>query len=172
VRALRLSGRPPEPGQRFPAELATRLAAAASKALTPTSNPERWLAVLEAAAVSPVRKAVQPEGLPSEADAAFLQSAGAARDKVPGVAALVPDGTRPRPGPPTRRARAAPKPPPVTAARTETATEPVAADAPPADAPPADAPPAEPREQRAEDSQGEVAQAPGEPDVAPSGRHP
>ena len=113
VRALRLSGRPPEPGLRFPAEVAARLAEAASKAMTPTSTADRWLAVLEAVTVSPVRKAVQPEGLPAGADAAFLRTAGAARDKVPAVAALLPEtaGAKPHSTPPPRRSRSVPPPP-------------------------------------------------------------
>ena len=112
VRALRLSGRPPEPGQRFPADVAASLAEAASKAMTPTSSAERWLAVLEAVTVSPVRRAVRPEGLPAGADAAFLEAAAAAREKVPAVGALLPEvmGRKATTGPAPRRARSAPPP--------------------------------------------------------------
>ena len=152
VRALRLSSRPPEPGQRFPAEVATRLAEAASKAMTPTSSGERWLAVLEAVAASPVRKAVRPEGLPTGTDAAFLEAAGAAREKVPAVAVLLPDVAdaktaaspsprRPRPAPPPPdRARRGDGPQP----RSEPPPEPLEAVEMPAERPTAEDRPAEP----------------------------
>src|SRR5206468_136515 len=66
VRALRISARPPEPGGRVPIEVATRLTDAAGAALAPDVAAERWSAVLEAVAASPVRNSVQPAGLPAE----------------------------------------------------------------------------------------------------------
>ncbi|MDQ4134543.1 MAG: hypothetical protein M3179_15385, partial [Actinomycetota bacterium] len=66
VRALRVSGRPPEPGQRFPADLGEQLSSAASAAMTTEVAPDRWAAVLDAVVSSPVRLSVRPEGLPTE----------------------------------------------------------------------------------------------------------
>ena len=57
VRALRLSSQPPKAGVPFPGALATRLAEATTASLQPTDGPDRWSAVLEAAAFSPVRTA-------------------------------------------------------------------------------------------------------------------
>src|SRR5207244_2000862 len=110
VRALRASGRPPEPGTTFPAELATRLTDAAGAAMAADVAPDRWAAVLEAVVSSPVRKTVQPQSLPSERDEALL---AAARQAAPRVPALVPllGIDRPavrasgRPGRPRRRGR-------------------------------------------------------------------
>jgi hypothetical protein len=65
VRALRLSSRPPDATTRFSAELATRLRDAASAALSPTTPPEQWLALLQALIESPVRRTVKPAGLPA-----------------------------------------------------------------------------------------------------------
>jgi hypothetical protein len=62
--ALRISARPPEPGTRCPAELAVRLAEAAGAAMAPDTEPAQWLALLEAALESPVRRTVKPGGLP------------------------------------------------------------------------------------------------------------
>lgn len=66
VRALKLSSQPPKAGARFPAELAGRLSAAASAALEIDAPADRWIAMLEAAAFSPVRsQLVAPECPPS-----------------------------------------------------------------------------------------------------------
>ncbi len=65
VRALRLSSRPPKAGVRFPTELGTRLAEAAGAALAADAAPDRWGAVLEAVAYSPVRASVTPAGYPA-----------------------------------------------------------------------------------------------------------
>ena len=67
VRALRLAARPPEPAARLDAALADRLRDAAGRALAPDAPAERWLALLEAVAASPVRRSVQPAGLPTDA---------------------------------------------------------------------------------------------------------
>ena len=60
VRALRLSSQPPKAGVPFPPDLALQLAAATSASLTSDAFPDRWIAVLEAAAFSPVRTQVIP----------------------------------------------------------------------------------------------------------------
>ena len=81
VRALRLSTRPPKAGARFPAALASRLTEAAGAALHATATTDRWVAVLEAIAFSPVRSSVVavsvPDPIPDDLKAAVARSAGA-----------------------------------------------------------------------------------------------
>jgi hypothetical protein len=129
VRALRLSTRPPKAGARFPAPLATRLAEAAGAALHATATPDRWVAVLEAIAFSPVRSSVVavsvPDPVPDELRVAVTRSAGA----LPQIAAQFgiepPSVTGPpkprRPVPPRRP----PKPPSSGAAKPAAPAEPV-----------------------------------------------
>jgi hypothetical protein len=64
IRALKLSSQPPKAGVRFPPELAKRLADATTASLTPDALNDRWSAVLEAAAFSPVRAHVTPTTAP------------------------------------------------------------------------------------------------------------
>jgi hypothetical protein len=64
IRALKLSSQPPKAGVRFPTELAKRLAESATASLTPDALTDRWSAVLEAAAFSPVRAQVLPTAPP------------------------------------------------------------------------------------------------------------
>jgi hypothetical protein len=109
VRALRLSSRPPDPGSRFPAELAAKLAEAAGAALTPDITPDRWATVLDAVASSPVRRTVKPVGLPAEPGDALLQAAKQASGRVPALAAMLGIDMPPPPGP-ARGARP-PRPP-------------------------------------------------------------
>ncbi|MCU1374963.1 MAG: hypothetical protein JWO68_2249, partial [Actinomycetia bacterium] len=66
VRALRLSSRPPQPGETLPAELTTKLAEAASGAMTAEIAPDRWATLLDAVAYSPIRREVEPAGAPAE----------------------------------------------------------------------------------------------------------
>jgi hypothetical protein len=66
VRALRLSSVPPKAGVPFPSGLAGRLAEATTASLQPTDGPDRWAAVLEAAAFSPVRALVTPAAPPAQ----------------------------------------------------------------------------------------------------------
>jgi hypothetical protein len=128
VRALRLSSRPPKAGVRFPAELGTRLADATAATLTAEASTERWVAVLDALAYSPVRTQVHPAGIPStvsdELRAAVTRVAGL----LPDIARQFgieppPPGSRPprppRPGGPAKPNRKpggrAPVPPPPPA---------------------------------------------------------
>jgi hypothetical protein len=126
VRALRLSSRPPKAGVRFPPELANRLAQASASSLTADASSERWVAVLEALAYSPVHRSVVAESVPS-------QVSDELRATVTRLAALVPQiavqfgieppaaGARtPRPRPTRRPAnKSAPR-----AAKTGTPTKP------------------------------------------------
>ena len=102
MRALRISGRPPEPGIRFPAELAKRLSDAGGEALAPDTTPDRWAAVLEAVVASPVRRTITPKGLPAEPGEAPGHALRQAAPRVPAIAALL--GDPPGPPPAVRRA--------------------------------------------------------------------
>ena len=64
IRALRLSSQPPKAGVPFPTDIAQRLADSANASLTPMDAPDRWSAMLEAAAFSPVRALVRPARKP------------------------------------------------------------------------------------------------------------
>ena len=111
VRALRLSSHPSDPAARFPAELALDLSRAASAAMTPDTLPDRWLAVLEAVAASPVRRSVHPSGLPPEPGEALLSAAKRLSGKVPAMAQLLGIEMPPPPGPPRGPGAARPMPP-------------------------------------------------------------
>lgn len=104
LRALRQASRPPGPAARLSAESATRLAQAASAAMTPSTPPARWLDLLEAVVASPVARSVRPEGIPDAADDELKAKARAAAGSVPALAPLlgmkVPPPPVRRPGPP------------------------------------------------------------------------
>jgi hypothetical protein len=141
VRALKLSSQPPKAGIPFPAELAKRLADAATASLTADSASERWVALLEAAAFSPVRVQVAPTARPEQPSAELSSTVKRLGPLLPQVAALfgieVAEGTAaPKPLRPTRPAApakkaapakaASPKAAPAEPAAAEAATEPVA----------------------------------------------
>ncbi|HEV7887502.1 MAG TPA: hypothetical protein VGO92_08080 [Acidimicrobiales bacterium] len=142
VRALRLSGRPPDPGGRFPAELALRLTESAGAALSPEISPDRWVTVLDAVASSPVRRTVKPAGLPAEPGEALLQAAKQASGRVPALAAMLgidmppppgpPRGAPPRPPRPPRPSKPRPPKPPAAASADAAAAELVVAPPTPA----------------------------------------
>lgn len=111
VRALRMSSQPPKAGVRFPALLATQLATATSTGLTSDAPADRWTALLEAAAFSPVRTLVTPESVPSPAPEAVVATVTRLAPLMPQVAALfgitpAPDAKAPRPLQPQRPERA------------------------------------------------------------------
>jgi hypothetical protein len=64
IRALRLSSQPPKAGVPFPTDIAQRLADSTNASLAPMDAPERWAAMLEAAAFSPIRSLVKPARKP------------------------------------------------------------------------------------------------------------
>lgn len=135
VRALRVSSRAPEQGLRLPPELSTGLSTAAGEAMSAEAAPDRWLAVLEAVLVSPVRRSIAPKGLPGGADEAALKTIRAAIQKVPALGPLLGESpsARPVPPPPPRRppappAAAAPVPPTEAPAPVAADPEPVAGD--------------------------------------------
>ncbi|MEA2703137.1 MAG: hypothetical protein QOD63_1082, partial [Actinomycetota bacterium] len=130
VRALRLSGRPPEPGFRFPAEMAARLTEAASDALTADTTADRWAAVLEAVVASPVRRTIKPRGVPAEPGPELTKAIKLAAPRVPALAGLVADDKAPPARPPRPRA---PRPAPPAPGGVRTAP-PRPAPTPPAEA--------------------------------------
>ena len=102
IRALRLSSQPPKAGVMFPPELARKLGAAATAGLTPEDSADRWSAVMEAAAFSPVRTLVTPTAPPEQITDELRATALRLGPLLPQIAALlgvdVPPGT-PRPKP-------------------------------------------------------------------------
>jgi hypothetical protein len=107
LQALRFSAQPPEPTARFPAALVDRLATSASAAMTTTAPAERWLAILEAAVASPIRRQIHPTGLPEDPSGLVLRKAREAAGSLPALAPMLglpmPPPPKPiRPAHPTR----------------------------------------------------------------------
>jgi hypothetical protein len=102
IRALRLSSQPPRAGVMFPPELARRLSEAATAALLPDDPADRWIAVLEAVAFSPVRTLVTPTAAPTTLTDDLRATALRLGPALPQIAALlgveVPPGA-PKPKP-------------------------------------------------------------------------
>jgi hypothetical protein len=102
IRALRLSSQPPKAGVMFPPDLARRLGEAATQALQPDDSADRWIAVLEAAAFSPVRTLLTPTAGPSPVTDDLKKTVIRLGPPLPQIAALlgieVPEGT-PKPKP-------------------------------------------------------------------------
>ena len=101
VRALRLSSRPPKAGVPLPQDMVTRLTEAANAALTSDTPSKRWTTVLGAVAFSPVRRTVQPQGVPENPDKELLAEVKKLSERVPHIAAMF--GVEPTP--PPRRGR-------------------------------------------------------------------
>ena len=116
VRALRLSSRPPKAGAPLPPELATRLAEGAGAALTDDAPAERWVAVLDALAFSPVRDKVIPTSLPKELHDDVRSTIARLATRIPKIAhifEIAPDRNAPRPKVERRKPKKAqPKRPP------------------------------------------------------------
>lgn len=110
VRALKISGQPPEPGSRFPEELAAELAAQAGAALSEETMPDRWQVVAEAVATSSVRRVVTPASPPKEVSDELKAAITKIASRVPAIAASLgievpasatkPSGARKPSGPP------------------------------------------------------------------------
>ncbi len=108
IRALRLSSQPPKAGVMFPPELARRLGEAATAALLPDDPDDRWIAVLEAAAFSPVRALVVPTVPPTKVTDDLKKTVVRLGPLLPQVATLIgvevpKDAKRPKPLRPTSR---------------------------------------------------------------------
>ena len=179
VRALRLSTRPPKAGARFPAALASRLTEAAGAALHATATTDRWVAVLEAIAFSPVRSSVVavsvPDPIPDDLKAAVARSAGALPQIASQFGIEPPAVTGPpkprRPMPPRRPAKPAAQGARPPAAAPAAPAQPATAE-PLVEAQPSRRGPPEPVAEVAPEPAAEVApepaaEAPPEPAVAP-----
>ena len=117
IRALKMSSEPPKAGQPFPAELGAQLAAAASTAISSETAPDRFCAVLEAIAFSPVRGQVKLATVPANPNETVLATVKRVAPLVPQIAALfgvvvAPGTSSPRPLRPTRPTRPKAKPAP------------------------------------------------------------
>ncbi len=121
IRALKLSSQPPKAGVPFPPELASRLAEGATASLTADAAPDRWAAVLEAAAFAPVRAHIKPSAAPTQSSDELTATVKRLAPALPHIAALfgievtsgshMPKPMRPtRPGAPARKPLP-PKPP-------------------------------------------------------------
>jgi hypothetical protein len=143
VRALRLSSRPPKAGVPFPVEVATRLADATSASLTADATTERWIAVLDALALAPVRSLVVPASLPAEPSSELLAAVARFGSQLPKLASIfgvvplpppkVSRGPRRPPKPTTKPAPKGPRTPPAAKSVEEAPVE----GAPVEEAPPA-----------------------------------
>ena len=107
IRALKLSSQPPKAGVRFPAELAKRLADAATESLTADAAPDRWSAVLEAAAFSPVRAQIVPTARPEQPGDELMATVKRLAPLLPQIAGLfgievTPGAAAPKPLRPTK----------------------------------------------------------------------
>ena len=123
LQALRLSARPPEPTARLAAALVTPLADAASGALNDSTSPERWIALLEAAVASPVRRVIRPAALPAnDPEGTARTAASEAAGRIPALARLLGLAMPPPPRPVPRRPAPAPRPRPPAAGSDATAS--------------------------------------------------
>jgi hypothetical protein len=107
VRALKLSSQPPKAGVPFPPPLAAQLAAATTAALTIDAPADRWIALLEAAAFSPVRLQVNPVSPSSAVSPELTKTVMRLAPLMPQIAALFgvvvdPKAPAPRPLRPQR----------------------------------------------------------------------
>ena len=126
VRALKMTSEPPKAGQPFPSELGAKLAAAAVAGLTTETAPDRWIALLEALAFSPIRAQVKLTTMPQQPSEALLATVKRLAPLLPQIAALfgivvAPGMSAPRPLRPTRPVRVKPN----SAQIKPVATEPV-----------------------------------------------
>ena len=114
VRALKLSSLPPKAGVRLPPELAVKLAEGAITSLAADAMPDRWVAVLEAAAFAPMRSLIKPAAPPATVSDELTATVKRLAPALPQIAALfgievtggssMPKPLRPaRPGPPARK---------------------------------------------------------------------
>jgi hypothetical protein len=127
IRALRLSSRPPKAGVRFPPELSVQLAAATITTLSPDAGSDRWVAVLDALAFSPVRNQVVPTGIPANPSDELQSTVKRLARQLPAIAAMfgvdAPAGATGRaPRPPRKPGLRPPAPP----AKGDSATGPTA----------------------------------------------
>ncbi len=104
VRALRLSSHPPKAGAPLSEELLSSLTQGANGNLTEDTYEDRWVTVLDAVALSPVRERVTPQSLPKEPSQKLIEVITELSMKIPSIAALF--GISPVPPPRKQRKRA------------------------------------------------------------------
>ncbi len=126
IRALKISSEPPKAGQPFPADLGAQLATAASASLASETAPDRFSAVLEAIAFSPVRGQVKLAAAPPTTNEAMLSTVKRVAPLVPQIASMfgitvAPGANSPRPLRPTRPVRPKGKPAPAKGPQATTA---------------------------------------------------
>ncbi|MEZ5228408.1 MAG: hypothetical protein R2710_17565, partial [Acidimicrobiales bacterium] len=152
-------------GAPIPAELATKLTEAASAALSADIAPDRWAAVVDALAYSPVRGGVTPAGYPAEPTPELLEAVKRIADRVPDIAthfgidpAEAASKKRRRPKRDNAKKKSAPAPAPASEAAPSKAapSEAAASEAPAGDAP-------------ATESAAAASEAPSAPDALPAG---
>ena len=100
VRALRLSSQPPKAGVPFPAPLAAQVVAATVAGLTTDAPSERWIALLEAAAFSPVHAKVLPAAVPTVISEDLTKTVTRLGPLMPQIAALFGIAVDPKARPP------------------------------------------------------------------------
>src|ERR1035438_7046098 len=112
LQALRFSAQPPEPTARFPAALVGRLASSAGAAMSASTPVERWLAILDAAVSSPIRRQIHPEGLPEDPSGEIVRKSRVAAGSLPALAPMLALPMPPPPKPlPSARPPRPPRPP-------------------------------------------------------------
>ena len=126
IRALKISSEPPKAGQPFPADLGAQLATAASASLASETAPDRFSAVLEAIAFSPVRGQVKLAAAPTTTNEAMLSTVKRVAPLVPQIASVfgitvTPGANSPRPLRQTRPVRPKGKPAPAKGPQATTA---------------------------------------------------
>ena len=141
LRAIKLSGEPPKAGVLFPQELSQQLVKAASESLSNEASADRWIAILEALAFSPIRTLVKPLGAPQATTDALRQTVKRLAPLIPQIAALFaieiqPGAQAPRPLRPPRPKREFKRKPKVSKPSIEASQEsvPTTIEANPSDA--------------------------------------
>jgi hypothetical protein len=100
VRALRLSSQPPKAGVPFPPTLAQQIIDATVAGLTPDAPAERWIALLEAAAFSPVHAKVLPTAVPTTVSEDLVKTVTRLGPLMPQIATLFGIAVDPKARPP------------------------------------------------------------------------
>ena len=111
IRALRVSSRSPKAGAPLPGDLATRLATAVVDSVDENMTDDRWGALLDALAFSPVRALVELDHIPEKPSEELLNTLRAVAARLPELARKfgVDPSTAPK-NPPRRRRPGGDKP--------------------------------------------------------------